>query len=77
MEKFEFLFGLVLGARILKHTDDLSKTLQLSSLTAAEGQKLADLTCQTLEKIRNVTGFVKRYLFYTQNLTHVLDFTAS
>ena len=35
------------------NTHNLSKTLQLSSLTAAEGQKLADLTCQTLEKIRN------------------------
>ena len=37
MEKFEFLFGVVLGARILKHTDNLSKTLQSPSLTAAEG----------------------------------------
>ena len=36
-----------------KHTDNLSKTLQSPSLMAAEGQKLADLTCQTLEKIRN------------------------
>ena len=53
MEKFEFLFGLVLGIRILKHTDNLSKTLQSPELTAADGQKLANLTCQTLEKIRN------------------------
>ena len=50
MEKFELLFGLVLVARVLKHTDNLSKTL---SLSAAEDQKLTDLTCQTLEKIRN------------------------
>ena len=50
MEKFEFLFGLVLGTRILKHTDNLSKTLQSPELTAADGQKL---TCQTLERIWN------------------------
>jgi len=53
MEKFVFVFGLVLGARVLKHTDNLNKTLHSPSLTAAEGQKLADLSCQTLEKIRN------------------------
>ena len=53
MEKFGFLFGVVLGARVLKHTDNLSKTLQSPSLSAAEGQKLANLTCRTLEKIRN------------------------
>ena len=46
MEKLELLFGLVLGIRILKRTDNLSKTLQSPELTA-------DLTCQTLEKIRN------------------------
>ena len=57
MEKFEFLFGVVLGARVLKHTDNLSKILQSPSLTAAEGQKLADLTCQTLEKIHNDESF--------------------
>ena len=27
--------------------------LQLASLTAAEGQKLANLTCKTLERIHN------------------------
>ena len=37
MEKFEFLFGLVLGIHILKHTDNLSKTLQSPELTAADG----------------------------------------
>ena len=39
MEKFELLFGLVLGIHILKHTDNLSKTLQSPELTAADGQK--------------------------------------
>ena len=71
MGKFEFLFGVVLGARVLKHTDNLSKTLQSPSLTAAEGQKLADLTCQTLEKIRNDESFDlfwQRIVLFQQDL---------
>ena len=51
MERFEYLFGLVLGKRVLKHTDNLSKTLQSPSLTAAEGQHIAELTRKTLELI--------------------------
>ena len=38
MMTFDYLFGLVLGERILKHTDNLSKTLQNPALTASEGQ---------------------------------------
>ena len=38
MKKFELLFGLVLGIRILKHTDNLSKTFQSPELTVADGQ---------------------------------------
>ena len=34
MNKFNFLFGLVLAGKILRHTDNLSKTLQAPSLTA-------------------------------------------
>ena len=52
MDSFEYLFGLVLGECILKHTDNLSKTLQSPSLNAAEGQCIAELTCKTLEHIR-------------------------
>ena len=51
MSTFAYFFGLVLGERILKHTDNLSKTLQNPSLTAFEGQDLAQLTLQTLQNI--------------------------
>ena len=51
MTKFEYLFGVILGECILNHTDNLSKTLQNPSLTASEGQFIAELTCQTLEKL--------------------------
>ena len=57
MEKFEFLFSLCLGECILRHTDNLSKTLQSPSLSAADGQQLAQLTCNTLERLRNQECF--------------------
>ena len=44
-----------LGEWILKHTDNLSKTLQNLSLTA--GQQVAKLTCRTLEQIRTTESF--------------------
>ena len=53
MEKFDFLFGLCLGDCILRHTDNLSKTLQSPSLSAADNQQLAQLICNTLDCLRN------------------------
>ena len=57
MTTFTYFFGLALGERILKHTDNLSKTLQNPSLTAFEGQEIAELTCQTLQNIRTDESF--------------------
>ena len=57
MNRFNFLFGLVLGERRLKHTDNLSQTLQAPSLTGLEGQEIAELTCQTLLCIRTYDAF--------------------
>lgn len=57
MERFDFLFGLCLGECIMRHTDNLSKTLQSPSVSAADSQVLARLTCTTLERIRNDESF--------------------
>jgi len=57
MNRFDFLFGLVLGERLLQHTDNLSKILQAPSLTASEGQQVADLTRQTLCRIQTTEAF--------------------
>ena len=54
---FEFLFGVSLGAAILSHSDNLSKTLQHVSLSAAEGQHMAKLTLQVLKSIRQADKF--------------------
>ena len=37
MRTFEFFFGSMLGELVLIHIDNLSKTLQLTSMSAAEG----------------------------------------
>ena len=42
---------------MLKHSDNLSKTLQSPSLTAAEAHTIANLTCQTIERIRTDACF--------------------
>ena len=62
MTKFSFLFGLKICERILKQTDNLSRTLQKSSLSAAEAQHTTSLTVSTLTKIRTDQSF---RLFFT------------
>ena len=57
METFRYFFRLVLAVRILKHTDNLTKSLQNPSLTASGVQQVAELTCQTLERIRTAEAF--------------------
>lgn len=57
METFDYFYGIHLGKLVLKHADNLSKTLQSSTISAAEGQRVAGLTLSALKKIRNVSCF--------------------
>ena len=61
MAKFNFLYGVSLGALVLSHSDNLSKTLQHKSMSAAEGQHIAQLTLNVLKSLRNQEKF---QLFY-------------
>ena len=61
MESFDFFFGLDLGHRIFSHTDNLSKTLQKSSMSAASGQRNAKLTMEVLNQIKNDDCFKAFY----------------
>ena len=54
--KFSFFFGISLGLLILRYTDNLSRTMQLA-VSAAEGQKVMEMTLATLKSIRNDTSF--------------------
>ena len=53
MRSFNFFFGLLLGELILRHSDNLSRALQGSRVSAAEGQKIAKMTVKTLQSIRS------------------------
>lgn len=57
MVQFHRLFGLKLCERVLKVTDNLSRTLQLESLSAAEAHQLAEMTCTTLRSMRTEEAF--------------------
>ena len=53
MKTFSFLFCLCLGQRLYCHTDNLSKALQTKNMSAVSGHRLALLTEETLENMRN------------------------
>ena len=55
MKSFNFLFGLMLAERILKHTDNLSKTLQYSVKSAVEAHSISQLSIAVLQKVRILT----------------------
>ena len=69
MEKFSFLFGVVLGELILAHSDN--KSLQVKVLIALEGQTQAELTLKTTESIRTEEMFG---LFWLKVLKMVKNF---
>ena len=51
VKTFQFFYGAVLGEKLLRHTDNLSKTLQHNQISAAEGQQLAQMTVRTLKTL--------------------------
>jgi len=57
MESFSFFFGLLLSHRLYSLTDNLSKTLQKEKMSALNGQRLANLTIQTLQGMRKEEDF--------------------
>ena len=70
MKTFNFFFGLVLGDLVLRHSDNLSKTLQSLQISAAEGQKVADMTVTTLQSIRSDANFDLFWSKVTRMATH-------
>ena len=58
---FDFFFGLNLGQRLFFHTDNLSRTLQQTKMSALSGKRVACLTKDVLQKMRNDTSFRSFY----------------
>ena len=57
MSKFDFLFGAMLGEKILRPTDQLSQTLQKVQFSASDGQHAAKLTLEHLQQMRSDAAF--------------------
>ena len=57
MRSFEFFFGAVLGEKILRHSDNLSQTLQSTTMSAVEGQKITSMVVNTLKAMRSDEAF--------------------
>ena len=58
---FSFFFGLHLGRKLYGVTDNLSKSLQKEKMSVVSGKKLADLTIDTLQGMRNNNSFLCFY----------------
>ena len=67
MSNFSFYWVINLGELLLRHADNLSKTLQNPKLSAASGQEITSKTVETLQHIRNERDF---HLFYDMVLKH-------
>ena len=61
MHTFDFMFGVSLGNLLLCHIDNLSKTLQHKSSSAAEGQTVAKMTLHVLQSLHNEDHFKNFY----------------
>ena len=75
MQTFDFFFGLSLGERLFSHSDNLSKTLQSTKMSAVSGQRLAQLTNSVLESIRNDDSFSAFYsVVLCQSKDHAISY---
>lgn len=57
MKTFNFLFGTILGEMLLRHTDNLSQTLQKKTISAAEGQQVGRMVIDTLCTLRTEESY--------------------
>ena len=57
MKTLNFFFGLCLGQRNYRMTDNLSKKIQKEKMSAVSEQRLASLTAKTIQSMRNNSDF--------------------
>ena len=57
MRTFDYFFGVRLGILLLRHRENLSTSLQAENLCAAEVQKIAKSTVNTLKRMRSNEKF--------------------
>ena len=61
MMKFDFLLGVCLGSILLQNSNNSSKTLQQKMLSAADGQRIANLTLSELQNMPSDEQFTAFY----------------
>ena len=72
---FQYFYGVILGELILKHSDNLSKTLQSPKLSASEGQHVAEMTVRTRPQSNMLKNLPKMLLGISQKFPLLcLDF---
>ena len=59
MEKFHFLFGVIISEKIFSITDSLSKAFQKKDLSAIAARKDSLVVVSTLKQLRNDSEFSK------------------
>ena len=57
MQSFNFFFGIQLGVLVLRHTDNLSSTLQHTHLSCYKAQQIAKVCLSTLKGMREDASF--------------------
>ena len=57
MQTFDYFFGTSLGVLLMKHSDNLSKTLQHTFMSAVEGQSVCAMTVATMRVMRSDEQF--------------------
>lgn len=59
MRCFDYFFGAYLLRNVLRHTDNLSKTMQHTKMSACEAQSITKMTVTTLQVSDKVAIFYK------------------
>ncbi len=57
MSTFDHLYRNMLGEMLLKHADNLSRSLQTRTLSAAEGQANSEDDCSNIKSLRTDSSF--------------------
>ena len=72
MRSFEFIFCSLLGEKIFKQTDNLSRTLQDPTMSAAQGYEVAQIVLKCLKKCQADNDF-SNFFFYVRKRSADLD----
>ena len=57
MKTFTYLFEIVLGDLILRHSDNLSHILQKADISAAQRQEVTSMAVQALKSLRSDSNY--------------------